>query len=218
MITQSRKEYSALRPCRLGMPGGSVGNGESAYADRRVLCGVSGGAAFQVAGLVVAPARGWHAGRRILLCLAADQQRDERLRVGASPARHRVPSGPGSARRAAGTCCRTPPGPGGYRWRPGAGCCQGEGLPGRWGTGRGKDRHRLAAAIDPLVQQGLDAIRDPEQVRGIAGARVKQAAGSRSGRRGADGHGRGRAARSSSASCRQDHTQEHRDGEQVRSP
>src|SRR5579862_6649648 len=28
---------------RLGMPGGSVGNGESAYADRRILCGVFGG-------------------------------------------------------------------------------------------------------------------------------------------------------------------------------
>ena len=46
---------------------------------------------------------------------------------------------------------------------------------------------------------------------------MKQAAGSRGGRRGADGYGRGRAARASPTSCGQDHTQEHRDGEQVRS-
>src|ERR1700733_15815764 len=32
---------------------------------------------------------------RILLCLAAGQQRDERLRVGASPARPRITCGPG---------------------------------------------------------------------------------------------------------------------------
>ena len=46
---------------------------------------------------------------------------------------------------------------------------------------------------------------------------MKQAAGSRGGPRGAGGHGRSRAARASSTSCRQDHAQEHRDGEQVRS-
>ena len=100
----------------------------------------------------------------------------------------------------------------------GLAAARGKACRGAGGRDRGKDRHRLTAAIDPLVQQGLDAVRDPEQVRGITGARVKQAAGSRGGRRRADGHGRSRAARVSSTSCRQDHTQEHRDGEQVRSP
>jgi hypothetical protein len=40
---RQRPDRRAHPPCRLGMPGGSVGNGESAYADCRVLCGVFGG-------------------------------------------------------------------------------------------------------------------------------------------------------------------------------
>ena len=59
--------------------------------------------------------------------------------------------------------------------------------------GRGKNCHCFAAAVDPAVQQGLDAIRDPELVRGIAGGgRGKQAAGVRAGRCGASRRGGGR--------------------------
>src|ERR1039458_8178446 len=42
-----------------------------------------------------APGAGTPGGRMILVCLAAGQQGDECLRVGASPARYRVPSGTG---------------------------------------------------------------------------------------------------------------------------
>jgi hypothetical protein len=63
----------------------------------------------------------------------------------------------------------------------------------RGAGGRGKDRHGFAAAVDPAVKQGLDAIRDPQLVRGIAGGLVDglhRAAGNRAG---AGRHGRGRA-------------------------
>ena len=85
--------------------------------------------------------------------------------------------------------------------------------------GRGQDRHCLAAAVDPAVQQGLDAIRDPELVRGIAGGgrgnRQLEFApgGAEPGRRGC-----GRVPGASCASCHQDPAQEQRGRGQVRSP
>ena len=98
---------------------------------------------------------------------------------------------------------------------------RGAGGRGAGGRGNGKDRHRLAAAVDPPVQQGLDAILDPEQGRGIAGDRGKQAVGSHAGRGGRAAR-RGRAvrrgARASRASCHRDHAQQQCGGEQTRSP
>ena len=60
---------------------------------------------------------------------------------------------------------------------------------------RDKDGHCLATTVDPAVQQRLDAIRDPELLRGVAGVlpAVQSRGGRRrAGRRGAGHYGRGR--------------------------
>ena len=85
------------------------------------------------------------------------------------------------------------------------------------GWGRGEDRHGFATAVDPAVQQGLDAIRDPKLVRVVqdvddhalagCGARPsgRRSAGTRCTRRRAD-----------RATCDQEPAREYCGGEQAR--